>query len=112
MLCFKKQITICRFLEWAILLLKNYLLTTLQKKCLDIGSSDCFSLSIKKLGHNIYFYKEKVMANNISETITENNFRDFYGAKTFIEKSAIPNKYGFKSKKGTDYQGYPDFFME
>lgn len=52
------------------------------------------------------------MANNISETITENNFREYYGSKTFIEKSAIPNKYGFKSKKGTDYKGYPDFFKE
>lgn len=48
----------------------------------------------------------------ISETITENNFRDFYGAKTFIEKSAIPVKYGFKSKNGTNYKGYPDFFRE
>lgn len=45
-----------------------------------------------------------------SETITENLFRDFYGAKTFIEKSAIPSGYGFTSKKGTDYAGYPDFF--
>ena len=36
------------------------------------------------------------MAKRISETITENNFRNFYGSKTFIEKSAIPEKYGFK----------------
>lgn len=34
-----------------------------------------------------------------SETITENIFRDFYGANTFIEKSAIPSGYGFTSKK-------------
>ena len=27
---------------------------------------------------------------NKSETITENIFRSFYGAETFIEKSAIP----------------------
>ncbi len=52
------------------------------------------------------------MAKKISETITENNFRNFYGSKTFIEKSAIPEKYGFKSKKGTDFKGYPDFFKE
>lgn len=52
------------------------------------------------------------MAKNISETKTENIFRDFYGATTFIEKSAIPVEYGFKSKKGTDYKGYPDFFID
>ena len=52
------------------------------------------------------------MAKNPSETKTENIFRDFYGATTFIEKSAIPAEYGFKSKKGTDYKGYPDFFMD
>lgn len=45
-----------------------------------------------------------------SETITENIFRDFYGSKIFIEKSAIHEKYGFTSKKYTDKQGYPDFF--
>lgn len=48
----------------------------------------------------------------ISETITENIFRDSYGCKTFIEKSAIPTEYGFKSKNGTDYSGYPDFFRD
>lgn len=52
------------------------------------------------------------MAKNISETTTENIFREFYGARTFIEKSAIPAEYGFKSKKGTDYKGYPDFFLD
>lgn len=52
------------------------------------------------------------MAKNISETKTENIFRDFYGATTFIEKSAIPVEYGFKSKNGTDYKGYPDFFID
>ena len=36
----------------------------------------------------------------VSETVTENLFRDFYGANTFIEKSAIPSAYGFTSKKG------------
>ena len=36
---------------------------------------------------------------NISETNTENVFRTFYGANTFIEKSAIPKEYGFVSKK-------------
>ena len=47
----------------------------------------------------------------VSETVTENLFRDFYGANTFIEKSAIPSGYGFTSKKGTSYSGYPDFFV-
>ena len=41
-----------------------------------------------------------------SETITENIFREFYGNGAFIEKSAIPSHYGFKSKKGTGYKGY------
>ena len=35
----------------------------------------------------------------VSETITENIFRSYYGADTFIEKSAIPKTYGFVSKK-------------
>lgn len=47
-----------------------------------------------------------------SETITENIFRDFYGPTTFLEKSAIENRYGFQSKKGTENIGYPDFFKE
>ena len=47
-----------------------------------------------------------------SETVTENIFRKFYGVGTFIEKSAISKNYGFKSKKGTDYKGYPDFLRE
>lgn len=49
---------------------------------------------------------------NISETRTENFFRQEYGTTTFIEKSAIPSKYGFYSKKGTNYKGYPDFFLD
>lgn len=49
---------------------------------------------------------------NTSETITENIFRNFYGANTFIEKSAIPKEYGFKSKKKSDNCGYPDFFKD
>lgn len=47
-----------------------------------------------------------------SETVTENIFRGFYGSDAFIEKSAIPSAYGFKSKKGTSYKGYPDFFVD
>ncbi len=47
-----------------------------------------------------------------SETITEGLFRKFYGATTFIEKSAIPKEYGFKSKKNNKELGYPDFFYE
>ncbi len=52
------------------------------------------------------------MANNCSETKTENIFREFYGTAMFLEKSAIPSQYGFKSKNGTDYKGYPDFFLD
>lgn len=48
----------------------------------------------------------------ISETVTENIFRGFYGAKTFIEKSAIPTEYGFQSKKGSSFKGYPDFLRD
>ena len=47
-----------------------------------------------------------------SETVTENVFRNFYGAITFMEKSAIPSAYGFTSKNGTSYNGYPDFFCD
>lgn len=51
-----------------------------------------------------------------SETNTENVFRTFYGAQTFIEKSGIPQKYGFISKKqnqkGKVHEGYPDFFLD
>lgn len=47
-----------------------------------------------------------------SETKTEGIFREFYGLGNFIEKSAIPSYYGFKSKKGTGYKGYPDFFRD
>jgi type I restriction enzyme M protein len=52
------------------------------------------------------------MNKKISESITENIFREFYGAKTFLEKSAITDKYSFKSKKNSNYKGYPDFFKE
>ena len=48
----------------------------------------------------------------VSETITENIFREFYGAKTFKEKSAIPEVYGFVSKKNIKHKGYPDFFLD
>lgn len=54
----------------------------------------------------------KVNKNNDSETITEGIFRDFYGATTFIEKSAIPKEYGFRSKNDITEDGYPDFFYE
>ena len=50
--------------------------------------------------------------NKESETITEGIFRNFYGATTFIEKSAIPFEYGFKSKQNIEEPGYPDFFYE
>ena len=50
------------------------------------------------------------MGGGKSETITESIFREFYGLDAFIEKSAIPSHYGFKSKNKTQYKGYPDFF--
>ena len=50
---------------------------------------------------------------SVSETVTENLFRDYYGSNTFIEKSAIPKEYGFKSKnKNSSEKGYPDFFLD
>lgn len=49
---------------------------------------------------------------SISETVTENIFRQFYINENFIEKSAIHKEYGFKSKKGTGFKGYPDFFKD
>ena len=53
-----------------------------------------------------------IKKNKVSETVTENIFREFYGSQTFIEKSAIPKSYGFVSKKGTLSKGYPDFFKD
>lgn len=49
----------------------------------------------------------------MAETTTENLFREFHGASTFIEKHDIPKKFGFISKRegGTD-PGYPDFFKD
>ena len=51
------------------------------------------------------------MTKKISETRTENIFRDFYGSDVFIEKNAIPDRYGFLSKQNTKNKGYPDFFL-
>lgn len=48
----------------------------------------------------------------VSETITENIFRDFYRNDKFIEKSGIPKSYGFVSKNKTGNKGYPDFFLD
>lgn len=56
--------------------------------------------------NNLQFFGGK------SETVTENIFREFYGNGAFMEKSAIPAHYGFKSKKRTDSKGYPDFFRD
>lgn len=53
-----------------------------------------------------------LITKQVSESITENIFRDYYGSNTFIEKSAIPKSYGFTSKRGTRYSGYPDFFKD
>lgn len=47
-----------------------------------------------------------------SETVTENLFREYYGPTRFIEKSKIPDEYGFKSKNNTEEQGFPDFFLD
>jgi len=54
----------------------------------------------------------KQKLSNASETTTEAIFRDFFGSKTFIEKSAIPKSCGFKSKHGTPSGGYPDFYKD
>ncbi len=48
----------------------------------------------------------------VSESVTENLFREYYGSTEFIEKSAIPKQFGFKSKNKTSFSGYPDFFKE
>ena len=56
--------------------------------------------------------KDELTQSQKSETVTENIFRDFYGVNTFIEKSGISKDYGFTSKKGTGYKGYPDFLRE
>lgn len=48
----------------------------------------------------------------VSETTTENIFRNFYKNNNFIEKSAIPKSYGFVSKNKTGNKGYPDFFLD
>ncbi|WP_407445954.1 N-6 DNA methylase [Fibrobacter sp.] len=58
------------------------------------------------------FMTKIIKSKTVSETTTENIFRNFYGSQTFIEKSAIPKSYGFTSKKGTSYDGYPDFFKD
>ena len=52
----------------------------------------------------------KKKASTPNETVTEGIFRKRYGNGTFIEKTAIPLEYGFKSKNGTNCPGYPDFF--
>lgn len=44
-----------------------------------------------------------------SETNTENIFREFYGVKTFVEKSAISKDYGFTSKKALDLKAIQIF---
>lgn len=49
----------------------------------------------------------------MAESTTENLFREFHGASTFIEKHDIPKKFGFRTKResGTD-AGFPDFFKD
>lgn len=54
----------------------------------------------------------QIVGGGKSETITENIFREFYGNGAFMEKSAIPSHYGFKSKKRTGSKGYPDLFRD
>ncbi len=49
----------------------------------------------------------------MAESTTEGLFREFYGAREFIEKHDIPKKFGFQSKReGSDEDGYPDFFKD
>lgn len=40
-----------------------------------------------------------LITKQVSESITENIFRNYYGPNTFIEKSAIPKSYGFTQKR-------------
>ncbi|MBL1488774.1 hypothetical protein ELC62_30480, partial [Klebsiella pneumoniae] len=44
---------------------------------------------------NNLWHMKKTVKHKESETITEGIFRTFYGANTFIEKSAIPHEYDF-----------------
>ncbi|EHO19041.1 hypothetical protein HMPREF9466_01833 [Fusobacterium necrophorum subsp. funduliforme 1_1_36S] len=46
----------------------------------------------------------------VSETTTENIFRDFYRDDKFIEKSAIPKSYGFTSKTRLGIKDILTFF--
>lgn len=49
----------------------------------------------------------------MAESTTEGFFRDFYGARTFIEKHDIPKEFGFQSKReGSTGDGFPDFFKD
>lgn len=49
----------------------------------------------------------------MAESTTENLFREFYGASTFVEKRDIPRKFGFQSKReGSTDDGFPDFFKD
>jgi type I restriction enzyme M protein len=49
----------------------------------------------------------------LAESITENLFREFYGAQTFVEKRDIPKEFGFQSKRdGSTVDGFPDFFLD
>jgi type I restriction enzyme M protein len=49
----------------------------------------------------------------MAESTTENLFREFYGASSFIEKRDIPKKFGFQSKReGSTVDGFPDFFKD
>ncbi len=49
----------------------------------------------------------------MAESTTENLFREFYGAQTFVEKRDIPKEFGFQSKRdGSTVDGFPDFFKD
>lgn len=49
----------------------------------------------------------------MAESTTEGLVREFYGARTFIEKHDIPKKFGFQSKRlGSTGDGFPDFFKD
>ena len=49
----------------------------------------------------------------MAESTTENFFREFYGASTFVEKRDIPKAFGFQSKRaGSTVDGFPDFFKD
>lgn len=47
-----------------------------------------------------------------NEIVTENIFRRFHKNANFLERTQIPDKYGFRSKNNIVNKGYPDFLLD